>query len=72
MIKNETTSVITCDHDYQFILIGHICVHCDDFKTNEQNDAMAIGWLVERYTGNNAGNKPGQDVHLNDVERFRK
>lgn len=50
----------------QFVLVGFICRHadCGHFTTNDAVEAQATAILVERYTGNNLENQPGQDLKV--------
>lgn len=56
--------------DIQFVLVGFMCRHedCQHFFAPKEVQEAAVNFLVERYTGDNPENKPGQDVNVEDYD----
>lgn len=56
--------------EVQFVLVGFMCRHndCSHFFSTPATQKEAINFLVERYVGDNPGNKPGLDGSLEDID----
>ena len=52
--------------EVQFVLVGFMCSHsdCQHFFETPEARQQALGFLVERYTGDNPENKPGMDTEV--------